>query len=41
MEYEDLSRLAAAYRRLNPSAEELGYLDRRLSDLEGRARVRW
>ena len=41
VEYEDLSRLVAAYRRFNPSAEELGYLDRRLSDLEGRARVRW
>jgi hypothetical protein len=39
-EHEDLSRLASAYRRFNPSAEEQEYLGRRLSDLETRARVR-
>jgi len=39
-EQEDLSRLAAAYRRLSPTAEEQNYLDRRLTDLETRARVR-
>jgi hypothetical protein len=41
VEHEDLTRLAAAYRRSNPTPEELSYLDRRLSDLERRARVRW
>ncbi len=41
VEHEDLTRLAAAYRRSNPSQNDLSYLDRRLSDLEGRARVRW
>ncbi len=41
VEHEDLTRLAAAYRRSNPSQDDLSYLDRRLSDLEGRARVRW
>lgn len=40
VEHEDLTRLANAYRRLNASAEEQAYLDRRLSDLETRARVR-
>jgi len=40
VEHEDLTRLAAAYRRLTPSADEQSYLDRRLSDLEARARVR-
>lgn len=39
-EQEDLNRLAAAYRRLSPTAEEQNYLDRRLTDLETRARVR-
>ena len=41
VEHGDLTRLAAAYRRSNPSQDDLNYLDRRLSDLEGRARVRW
>lgn len=41
VEHGDLTRLAAAYRRSNPSQEDLSYLDRRLSDLESRARVRW
>lgn len=40
VEHEDLSRLAAAYRRYNPSADDQAYLERRLSDLEMRARVR-
>jgi hypothetical protein len=41
VEHGDLTRLAAAYRRSAPSAEEQVYLDRRLGDLEGQARVRW
>ena len=40
VEHEDLNRLATAYRRANPSAEEQAYLDTRLTDLETRARVR-
>ncbi len=40
VEYQDLTRLEAAYARLNPSADEQAYLDRRLSELETRARVR-
>ena len=40
VEHEDLSRLEAAYSRLTVSADERAYLDRRLTDLETRARVR-
>lgn len=40
VEHDDLTRLAAAYRRSTPSAEDERYLDRRLADLEDRARVR-
>jgi hypothetical protein len=40
VEYQDLARLESAYSRLNPSAEEQAYLERRLSELETRARVR-
>ncbi|MES2035540.1 MAG: hypothetical protein V4466_15310 [Pseudomonadota bacterium] len=40
VEHEDLTRLAAAYRRLSVSADDQRYLDSRLSDLETRARVR-
>ncbi len=40
VEYEDLARLESAYARLNPSTDEQAYLDRRLSELETRARVR-
>ena len=39
VEHGDLARLEAAYARLTPTAEELAYLDRRLADLELRARV--
>lgn len=39
VEHEDLSRLEAAYARLSVSADERAYLDRRLADLETRARV--
>ena len=39
VEYQDLLRLEAAYARLNESAEEQAYLDRRLAELETRARV--
>ncbi|MDP3403677.1 MAG: hypothetical protein Q8S03_03235 [Brevundimonas sp.] len=37
---EDLTRLDSAYARLNASAEERAYLDRRLAELEVQARVR-
>ena len=40
VEHEDVSRLESAYARLNVSAEEQAYLERRLVDLETRARVR-
>jgi hypothetical protein len=40
VEHEDLSRLENAYARLTTSADERSYLDRRLADLEARARVR-
>lgn len=39
VEYQDLARLEAAYARLNESADEQAYLDRRLAELETRARV--
>jgi Spy/CpxP family protein refolding chaperone len=39
VEYEDLARLESAYGRINESAEEQAYLDRRLAELETRARV--
>lgn len=39
VEYEDLARLEAAYARLNESTEEQAYLNRRLAELETRARV--
>lgn len=40
IEHDDLSRLEAAYARVAPSADEQAYLDRRLANLETRARVR-
>jgi len=39
IEHGDLVRLTAAYERLAPTAEERAYLERRLSNLETRARV--
>jgi Spy/CpxP family protein refolding chaperone len=39
VEYEDLARLESAYGRLNETADEQAYLDRRLAELETRARV--
>ncbi len=39
VEHGDLTRLAAAYARISVTAEEQAYLDRRLADLELRARV--
>ena len=39
VEYQDLLRLEAAYARLNETAEEQAYLERRLAELETRARV--
>lgn len=40
IEHEDLNRLAAAYERLTPSTDERAYLERRISELETRAKVR-
>jgi hypothetical protein len=40
VEYEDLARLESAYSRLSAPRDEQAYLDRRLSELETRARVR-
>lgn len=40
LEYEDLNRLAAAYERLVPSTEDQAYLQRRVGELETRAKVR-
>lgn len=40
VEHEDLTRLAAAYERVSPTAEERAYLDRRIGQLETSARVR-
>ncbi len=40
VEHEDISRLEAAYARMNASTEERAYIERRLTDLETRARVR-
>lgn len=39
VEVEDISRLEAAYSRFTISADDRAYLDRRLNDLEARARV--
>ena len=39
IEHGDLMRLAAAYYRLTPTADERAYLERRLVNLETRARV--
>lgn len=39
VEYQDLVRLEAAYARLNETADEKAYLERRLAELETRARV--
>lgn len=39
VEHGDLLRLEAAYARLTPTTEERAYLERRLADLELRARV--
>jgi hypothetical protein len=39
VEYDDLARLEAAYERLDETADEQAYLDRRLAELETRARV--
>ena len=40
VEYEDVSRLEQAYARLAATADERAYLERRLTELEGRAGVR-
>jgi hypothetical protein len=40
VEYEDISRLEAAYARLSASPDDRAYLERRLSELETRAGVR-
>ena len=40
VEHGDLLRLEAAYARITPTADDRTYLERRLTDLETRARVR-
>lgn len=40
VELGDLTRLAAAYDRTAPTSDDRSYLDRRIADLETRARVR-
>ena len=40
VEHEDLSRLEAAYTRINATADDEAYLERRLTDIETRARLR-
>jgi hypothetical protein len=40
VEHEDLSRLELAYARISATADDRAYLDRRLTELEARARVR-
>lgn len=40
VELGDLLRLEAAYARLQPTAEESAYLERRIADLEARVRLR-
>lgn len=40
VELGDLTRLDAAYSRATPSSDDKAYLDRRIADLETRARVR-
>lgn len=40
VEYGDLARLEAAYARLTPTADERAYLERRLTNLELRAKVK-
>jgi hypothetical protein len=40
VEHEDISRLEAAYARVNATADERAYVERRLTDLESRARIR-
>lgn len=39
VEHGDLMRLEAAYSRMNPSSDDRAYLDRRIGELETRARV--
>lgn len=39
VEHGDLVRLEAAYARMNPSSDDRAYLDRRIGDLETRARI--
>ncbi|WP_426040893.1 hypothetical protein [Brevundimonas sp. TWP2-3-4b1] len=40
VQFEDLTRLEAAYSRTGPSSDDTAYLDRRLGELEVQARVR-
>ncbi len=40
VEHEDLLRLDAAYARLTPTSDERAYLERRVAELETRARIR-
>lgn len=40
VQFEDLTRLEAAYSRTRPSSDDTAYLDRRIGELEVQARVR-
>jgi DNA-binding response OmpR family regulator len=40
VQFDDLSRLEAAYSRTRPSSDDQAYLERRLGELEVQARVR-
>lgn len=40
VQFEDLTRLEAAYSRTRPSSDDTAYLERRLGELEAQARVR-
>lgn len=40
VQFEDLTRLEAAYSRTRPSSDDAAYLDRRIGELEVQARVR-
>jgi len=40
VQFEDLTRLEAAYSRARPSSDDTAYLDRRIGELEVQARVR-
>ena len=40
VQFEDLTRLEAAYSRTRPSSDDTAYLERRIGELEVQARIR-